>query len=256
MQIRIKELYDVVDYFLILESNSTFTGLKKELIFAQNRERFNFAVDKIKYKAIMLPPLNGRDPFVLERIQRSEMDSLINSMGLEKNDRIVMADVDEIPSGHTLSLLKHCTAPNVHLQLRNYMYSFEFFIDFNSWRSKVVRYPYPYSHSRTPAKLLADAGWHCSYCFRSLADFQFKMKAYSHADRVHSKLVLDPKRIQSVICDGTDIFDLVPEAYTYKELWMKWMPTKSASGVGLPWWALKEAIRFKYLLPGGCLRDV
>jgi beta-1,4-mannosyl-glycoprotein beta-1,4-N-acetylglucosaminyltransferase len=49
LEIRMNELDSVVDYFLIVESNATFTGLRKDTYFAQNRERFSKFQDKIVY---------------------------------------------------------------------------------------------------------------------------------------------------------------------------------------------------------------
>lgn len=49
LEIRMNELDSVVDYFLIVESNATFTGLRKETYFAQNRERFSKFQHKIVY---------------------------------------------------------------------------------------------------------------------------------------------------------------------------------------------------------------
>jgi beta-1,4-mannosyl-glycoprotein beta-1,4-N-acetylglucosaminyltransferase len=58
-----------------------------------------------------------------------------------------------------------------------------------------------------------------SFCFRTIEEFAQKMIGYSHADRVGGdKSLLDPKRIQETICKGEDIFDMLPEAYTYKDM--------------------------------------
>lgn len=38
--------------------------------------------------------------------------------------------------------------------------------------------------------VLADAGWHCSFCFRYIGEFQMKMLGYSHADRVHHEYLV------------------------------------------------------------------
>ena len=82
------------------------------------------------------------------------------------------------------------------------------------------------------------------------------MKAYSHADRVKSPSFLDSPRIQEVLCKGSDLFDMLPEAYTFKELVSKIGPVpKSYSGVNLPAFLLKNHERFKFLLPGNCIRE-
>ncbi|KAG0062765.1 hypothetical protein BGZ92_006117, partial [Podila epicladia] len=55
LEIRLHELWDVVDHFIIMEANVTFTGLPKELTFAKNRKRFAFAESKIIYKNLHIP---------------------------------------------------------------------------------------------------------------------------------------------------------------------------------------------------------
>ena len=50
LEIRMNELDAVVDYFLIVESNATFTGLPKETYFANNRARYAKFEDKIIYR--------------------------------------------------------------------------------------------------------------------------------------------------------------------------------------------------------------
>lgn len=81
------------------------------------------------------------------------------------------------------------------------------------------------------------------------------MTAYSHADRVRRPDFLDFDRIQKIICQGNDLFDMLPEEYTFHELIKKMgsIP-KSNSAVHLPGYLLNNADKFRFLLPGGCLR--
>lgn len=45
------------------------------------------------------------------------------------------------------------------------------------------------------------------------------MKGYSHSDRLGGKNeLLDPQRIQKIICEGTDIFGMLPEAYNVSSM--------------------------------------
>jgi beta-1,4-mannosyl-glycoprotein beta-1,4-N-acetylglucosaminyltransferase len=63
--------------------------------------------------------------------------------------------------------------------------------------------------------MLADAGWHCSYCFRTIPEYVVKMQGFSHADRIGGRIdLLKPERLQEMICKGTDPFGMLPEAYT------------------------------------------
>lgn len=82
------------------------------------------------------------------------------------------------------------------------------------------------------------------------------MQSYSHADRVRKPSLLELDNIQKVVCEGSDIFGYPPEAYTYKDLWNKMgnIP-KQLTGGGLPNHILANAEKFRYLLPGGCIRE-
>ncbi|KAK1582409.1 hypothetical protein Q3G72_014655 [Acer saccharum] len=162
LEIRCSELNPYDTKFVILESNTTFTGIPKPLFFSSNQDRFAFTEGKIVHSlfpgriASLGSPGN---PFVLESEQYT----------------------DEIPSPHTVKLLQWCDGipPILHLELRNYLYSFEFPVDYSSWRATIHIYNLGtlYRHSRQTDLILSDAGWHCSFCFGHLHEFVFKMTA-------------------------------------------------------------------------------
>ncbi|WRX20366.1 Glycosyl transferase [Theobroma cacao] len=261
LKLRWNELYPYITQFVLLESNSTFTGLPKPLIFASNRLEFKFIEPRLTYGMIGGRFKKGENPFVEEAYQRVALDQLIRIAGIEDDDLLIMSDVDEIPSAHSINLLRWCDGvpPIIHLQLRNYLYSFEYHVDNKSWRASVHRYKTGktrYAHYRQADVVLSDAGWHCSFCFRHIREFIFKMKAYSHTDRVRFSHYLNPKRIQDVICRGADLFDMIPEEYTFKEIIGKMGPIPhSYSAVHLPAYLLNNAEEYKYLLPGNCKRE-
>ncbi|KAM3589879.1 hypothetical protein VKS41_000733 [Umbelopsis sp. WA50703] len=258
-EIRLRELWDVVDKFLILESNSTFTGEPKPFTFSDHQERFAFAKDKLEYRRIYQYRLpEGETPFYNENEMRKSMNEHLQTLA-KTDDLILMTDVDEIPRANTLGIIKSCSGvPSpLHLQLRNYLYSYEFPLDMDSWRARIERYnehTTTYSHGQVSRDILADAGWHCSFCFRTIKEFVFKMTSYSHADRVRSPEFLTTEYIQDIICQGKDIFGMFPEVYSYKDLIAKWDGAeKSPSAVGLPKPVFQDT-RFSFLLPGHCKR--
>ncbi|KAI8018779.1 Beta-1,4-mannosyl-glycoprotein 4-beta-N-acetylglucosaminyltransferase [Camellia lanceoleosa] len=261
LTIRWKELDPYITQFVLLESNSTFSGLPKPYFFATNRDQFKFMEPRLTYGTIGGRFRKGENPFVEEAYQRVAIDKLLRIAGIQDDDLLIMSDVDEIPSGHTINLLRWCDdiPPILHLHLRNYLYSFEFPWDHRSWRATVHRYHMGktrYAHFRQTDYLLSDAGWHCSFCFRRISEFIFKMKAYSHNDRVRSPHFLNPKRIQDIICKGTDLYDMLPEEYTFKQIIGQLGPmTHSYSAIHLPAYLLNNADKYKYLMPGNCRRE-
>ncbi|RVX11168.1 hypothetical protein CK203_013147 [Vitis vinifera] len=231
-----RELHPYVSKFVILESNTTFTGIPKPLFFASNRARFAFAEDKIAHGVFSGRTADRgshKDPFVLESAQRGAMNGLLHRAGISNGDLLIMSDTDEVPSPHTIKLLQWCdeVPPVLHLELRHYMYSFEFPVDYSSWRATAHIYG-PWTQ-----------------------EFVFKMTAYSHADRVKRSDFLKHSRIQKLICQGDDLFDMLPEEYSFSELIKKMgsIP-RSASAVNLPAYLIENAVKYRFLLPGGCIR--
>ncbi|GFZ19060.1 beta-1,4-N-acetylglucosaminyltransferase family protein [Actinidia rufa] len=231
------------------------------IFFAINRDQFDFIESRLTYGTIGGRFRKGENPFVEEAYQRVALDHLLRIAGIQDDDLLIMSDVDEIPSRHTIDLLRWCDdiPPVLHLQLKNYLYSFEFLWDHRSWRASIHRYQMGktrYAHFRRTDYLLSDAGWHCSFCFRQISEFVFKMKAYSHYDRVRFSHYLNPKRIQDIICKGADLYDMIPEEYTFREIIGKMGSIPhSYSAVHLPEYLLNNADKYKYLLPGNCRRE-
>jgi len=264
LEIRLNELDSVVDRFFIIESNATFTGLPKETYFANNKARFGKFEHKIIYQFLPDHTLPRSDnPWEIEAATRDAMTALLHDhiQGLPTNveSLVIMSDVDEIPSKHSIALLRACDfGPSIHLQLRNFLYSFEWYLDMSSWRSSVHlwRNNVYYRHSKSGERALADAGWHCSYCFRTIREYVVKMTGFSHSDRIGGNMrLLDERRIQETICRGKNIFGMLPEAYNYGDLISQMNLEPSKTAVGLPRYLINNAKGFRFLLPGGCMRE-
>ncbi|KAL7279285.1 hypothetical protein ACG7TL_007126 [Trametes sanguinea] len=262
-EIRLNELAPVVSKFFVVEADRTFTGRPKNLTFAAHADRFAAFADKIVHSVFHGRPLEpGESPFVNEAAQRGHMNDLLRAHvapDAPQPPLVIFSDVDEIPSAHTIRLLQACDAPSpIHLQMREYLYSFEWPAGEGSWRAQVHRLGADgsgYNHGQVAEWKLADSGWHCSFCFRHLHEFADKMSGYSHADRVTDQSLLQPERIQKVICEGKDIFGMLPEAYRWKDLLSLMDKDATPSAVHVPRHLIENSDRFRFLLPGGCVRE-
>ncbi|KAG8501518.1 hypothetical protein CXB51_003795 [Gossypium anomalum] len=218
LALRWNELSPYVTQFVLLESNSTFTSLPKPLLFAGNRHQFKFVEPRLTYGMIGGRFKKGENPFVEEAYQRVALDQLLRIAGIEEDDLLTMSDVDEIPSGHTINLLRWCDdiPPVIHLQLRNYLYSFEYHVDNKSWRASVHRYKpgkTRYAHYRQSDIIRPIQGGIVAFVFVHIQDESLQPYRPSEVPSL-----LEPKRIQDVICKGADLFDMLPEEYTFKEI--------------------------------------
>lgn len=179
----------------------TFTGLPKQQDFALHRARFASFEHKLVYRSLAgtIPP--NSEPFVVEGAHRGAMTRLLKeNLASTKNGRkplVVFSDTDELPSAHTIRLLKKCAFQSpLHLRMRTFLYSFEWPYGDSSWRAQVHDWGVKltnYGHSMQSDVALADAGWHCScvhgrflmtpvrpsprrFCFRYLDEFVTKMR--------------------------------------------------------------------------------
>ena len=124
LEIRLNELYDHVDFFVIMESCRSFTGRENQPVFPSHAERFKKFRDKIRYIFIEEVPDsayedNPMTPGTLtcEFWQRRQ---LIRGLAeAQEDDLIVYSDADEIPTSEALrraSFLLFSGEPMVLLQ--------------------------------------------------------------------------------------------------------------------------------------------
>jgi beta-1,4-mannosyl-glycoprotein beta-1,4-N-acetylglucosaminyltransferase len=107
LEIRLNELYDHVDVFVIMESCKSFTGRENQPVFPRHAERFKKFRDKIRYIFIEEVPDsayedNPMTPGTLtcEFWQRRQ---LIRGLAdAREDDLIVYSDADEIPTAEAL----------------------------------------------------------------------------------------------------------------------------------------------------------
>lgn len=112
LEIRLQELWDSVDHFVLLESNTTFVGNYKEYFFENNKKRFEKYLDKIIHIKLDKPYAEQLDKFpheidhtwVREKYQRyAAIEALQN---LQPEDLIVISDCDEIPRAEMIELIR------------------------------------------------------------------------------------------------------------------------------------------------------
>ncbi len=107
LEIRLNELYDFVDVFVIMESCRTFTGSVNQPVFPANAERFKKFKDKIRHLFIDEVPDSAYEKnLMVGGADTSEFwhrRQLIRALAdADENDLIVYSDADEIPTAAAL----------------------------------------------------------------------------------------------------------------------------------------------------------
>ncbi|WPH04448.1 glycosyltransferase family 17 protein [Acrodontium crateriforme] len=243
LEIRLNTLASYVDYFVIVESDKTFTGLPKPLYLKDNWEKFALFHDKIIHRIVEDPGESvgprtwDHEDFLRNAMFDKVFPSLVGtSQEARRGDVLIVSDVDEIPKPEGLTLLRHCDFPS-RLTLRSqfYYYSFQWLHRGSQWSHPQVTVYNGLEDTILPKDLrngegsngflwlgrirtwwqkadLWDAAWHCSSCFATLEEMQKKMKSFSHVGW-NTEANRDTKTIIHRVRNGLDLFGRETELY-------------------------------------------
>lgn len=194
LEVRLAELDPVVEKFIIFESPCYFNGEMKASFLDLDLPTIRRFKSKIVHIILNQGDLCSYTDDALEgdRALRREIRRPMHydRVGLEKGDLVVFADLDEIPRRSTIELLRSCAWPagvdRINLQLMNYMFSFEFPKGDSVVPTAVIRFTgrnhvdFYHGIPKQNPVALAQAGWHCTWCFKSINEIIAKMKGYGH----------------------------------------------------------------------------
>jgi len=219
LELRLKELDEVVDYFVLVESKQTFTGNHKELYFEKNKEKFSKYLHKIIH--IVVDELNDPNPWNNEYKQRNSIHNGIIQLDLNWDDLIIITDVDEIPDVDTLKEMKSSGLIDRAHTLRQDMYYYNIKCKYdNKWHfPKICNYRF-YSTLKSPQAIrqsngviVEKGGWHFSY-FGDIEFIKNKIRNFSHQEYNNDEFLNDD-HIKSVIENGKDLFKREKDNITY-----------------------------------------
>lgn len=116
LHLRFMEYYDIVDYFVIVESTKSHTGKQKDLIFQTNKSKFNKYLDKVIHVIVEdLPDYQSNDIWTPENFQRNCISRGLDGIA-EPGDIIFVSDCDEFWDTDRLEEIKTKNIPCVFEQ--------------------------------------------------------------------------------------------------------------------------------------------
>ena len=200
LEIRLEILYPHVDYFIISECDSTFSGLDKPFFFEDNKHKFEKYLDKI----IHIKNYNSKDYVSFEnthngnrgKIYQEIVDRFKNTnfewksesnwcldflhreyvkLGMDRcedDDLILFSDLDEIPNPEVISKLKtEFDLDKTYVLLENSFYFYVNVLSQTNWfgsyitkfkniKTKSVGL---FRNSREMYEKIKNGGWHLSF---------------------------------------------------------------------------------------------
>lgn len=226
LEIRLNELQQHVDYFVILEAANTFRGHPKPLYFKSNFARFERFSAKIIYHVLNMEHREDSSSWEREEYMRNSLldaifPSLLGAAAPEFGDVILVSDIDEIPRPNTLTILRNCEFPErTSLRSRFYYYSFQWLHVGEEWHSPHATFYQGPKKTIKPHDLRAssniwyirNASWHCSSCFSTIAELSAKIESFSHWEYDQPQFK-DPAEIVRRVRNGLDLFDRKNQRY-------------------------------------------
>lgn len=215
LDIRLHEMNDVVDRFVIVESVETFRGNPKPLNFAENMARFEPFEHKIIY-VVLYDRFKTVSPWDRETHQRNQI--LLGLAECTDEDIIMISDVDEIVKAEGVSQIYSaiCNQPNSHVGVSQKLhFNLLNSIPSGIWNGTVATSygelkrssPQSLRDIRSEVRPVAE-GWHFTWQ-GGIAKGMYKLGAYSHAESDNPE-VREAITSQKNNCPVTEIDDSFP----------------------------------------------
>lgn len=225
LEIRLHELYPVVNKFIISEATKTFSGNDKELRYLKNLDRYKKYSDKITY--IAYDEFDRKKIWTYEdgwKLENNQRRCLAKGLKyLQNNDMVMISDLDEIPKrdfvmNMYIDFIKNPQKYKEPITLRTQMYYGKMYNkivkpeDVASWRGTVVingeifnrnKDLNWYRNYKDTFKNISNAGWHFSY-MGTAQDIIYKIESYAHQESNTPEI---KNKIQENLDKGIDLFN-------------------------------------------------
>ncbi len=230
LEIRLNELNDVVDQFVLVEATRSFQKKEKPLYFAENKKRFEKFLPKITHIVVDQYP----NFFTHWRIPKTwdyddhQKDQLARGLkNCKPDDVIIISDLDEIPRKEKIQQYKHVPGVKIFRQKLFYYFLNCFVTDYDEpltlspdgsykpWHGSLMMDYKDFTtvkdarlwknQKRSDFVYIEDGGWHYS----SLGGVERvieKIESYAHKEFNTSEFK-DVKRVEELMRSGKDLFD-------------------------------------------------
>jgi beta-1,4-mannosyl-glycoprotein beta-1,4-N-acetylglucosaminyltransferase len=215
-------LYNIVDYFIIVESTHTHVGKEKTLYFNENKHLFDKFTDKIIHIIVddfpyKYPNINidNNDAWYNEEYQRNAISQGITYINnLSDSDLIIISDLDEIPDPYTIEKIKkgELIVDINCLEMDMYYYNLNTKLQIKWWHAKIISFK-KYNELKLSCSnirfvlcsIIVNGGWHLSY-FGNEYFIKNKLENFAHQEYNNNKYT-DLDKIVKNVQDGLNLFD-------------------------------------------------
>tara|TARA_Y100001972_G_C7636591_1_gene319651 strand:+ start:122 stop:1009 length:888 start_codon:yes stop_codon:yes gene_type:complete len=242
LEIRLNELNEVVDKFVIVEASFTHSSKPKPYYFEQNKQKFTKFLNKIIHVKVdtlpVFPPRPRRRNTVHNRheVEHYHRNCTWNGLkNLKDNDIVLIGDVDEIPTINSIKRTKKIIETNLSAVVCFRQRHFNYFFNgvciknghISPWYGQVATSFKTFKNvgsndimkdnecspmvlrmakeGKLPnSNIIDDAGWHFSY-LGGIEEIIKKVGSYSHQE-FDTPEFMDKEILKKRIINGEDVF--------------------------------------------------
>jgi beta-1,4-mannosyl-glycoprotein beta-1,4-N-acetylglucosaminyltransferase len=226
LEIRLGELYDTVDAFVLAEGTETFSGNRKPFHYVQNLERFKPWSDKVHFVPLFASnwPVPQNDAWAREKHTRQVLADYVR-VHFNRDDTVCFSDLDEIPKPDVLKEL----TDGRYYALNGTLSYYWFNCRSTSWTEDYCRVGSVGRLAQVggeafrrgqPDISVAEGCWHFS-CLGGPSAVADKLRSFAHTE-YSGNYWTDLERLEHVIQNGLDVverpymqFKFVPLDETY-----------------------------------------
>ncbi len=208
LEIRLNEMNDVVDKFVLVEARLTHQGKPKPLFFNENKERFSKFLHKIEH--IIVDDFPGaQSTWDREHAQRNAMAQALKNC--KDDDIIIMSDADEIVSADVVRQYNSGMGV-VAVQMPLFYYKLDWKIQEPWLKPRIFTWgmqkgkPMQWYRGQGDYQYntVLHGGWHFSF-LGDRDDIKYKIQSYSH-EEFNNDFFINDQNIEEALTQGRDIY--------------------------------------------------
>lgn len=213
---RLHILNSVVDKFVLVEANRTFSGKEKEFYFENNKDQFKDFLDKIIHIKVEDMPVSD-NYWIPENFQRNQITRGL--IGLHDDDVVIISDCDEIPDP---KFITSDIDDNVIYGFNQKMFYYYFnlqqlptewygsaFLKYSYLKTITPQYVRNKMVSRCNDCVIYHSGWHFSY-INTIDNIKYKIESFAHKEFITPDIL---NNVDTKVKERKDIFN---RNYQYK----------------------------------------
>lgn len=243
LEIRLNELSDVVDYFVISESTKTHSGKPKPLYYdeVKNDDRFKKFIPKIIHQVVTDTPVsyiglrNDTENFlynsVVDKVNKAdwfpkdrpdycaitwESESLLRALSFcSSNDILILDEADELPRKSSLvDVINNFDTNQIYNFRENFYYYYVNCLKDEIWTGSTIctfdafkTISLCENRMKRRGVFIDNAGWHFSY-LGGIDKIKYKIQSHAEQD-LNNSSILDSiaTRVGNCLTIGVDIYN-------------------------------------------------